>query len=174
MRERVEPARRARHAAGAASSPCARRSARRADASSRYLLAESALLAFGAAAVGIALACVGIGVLRGLGADYVPRAQEIALDGRPSGAARAALTAASALLFGLVPALHGTGGAGGRVAALARAARPRPPSRPAAAPHRSSAAQFAIATPLLIVAGLLLASLHQLGRVDLGFDTRNS
>jgi putative ABC transport system permease protein len=33
--------------------------------------------------------------------------------------------------------------------------------------------QFAIATPLLIVAGLLLTSLNQLGRVDLGFDTRN-
>jgi putative ABC transport system permease protein len=35
------------------------------------------------------------------------------------------------------------------------------------------AAQFAIATPLLIVAGLLLASLNELKRVDLGFDTRN-
>jgi putative ABC transport system permease protein len=33
--------------------------------------------------------------------------------------------------------------------------------------------QFAVATPLLIVAGLLLGSLHQLSRVDLGFDTRN-
>jgi predicted permease len=33
--------------------------------------------------------------------------------------------------------------------------------------------QFAIAAPLLVVAGLLLASLSQLGRVDLGFDTRN-
>ena len=32
-------------------------------------------------------------------------------------------------------------------------------------------AQFAIATPLLIVAGLLLASLNQLKQVDLGFDT---
>jgi putative ABC transport system permease protein len=33
--------------------------------------------------------------------------------------------------------------------------------------------QFAIATPLLVVAGLLLASLSQLARVDLGFDARN-
>ena len=32
-------------------------------------------------------------------------------------------------------------------------------------------AQFAIATPLLIVAGLLLASLNQLKQVDLGFET---
>src|SRR5262249_6934502 len=35
------------------------------------------------------------------------------------------------------------------------------------------ASQFAIATPLLIVAGLLLASLTALGRVDLGFDSSN-
>jgi putative ABC transport system permease protein len=34
-------------------------------------------------------------------------------------------------------------------------------------------AQFAIATPLLVVAGLLLTSLNQLARVDLGFDTHN-
>ena len=35
------------------------------------------------------------------------------------------------------------------------------------------ASQFAIATPLLVVAGLLLVSLNELRRVDLGFDTRN-
>ena len=35
------------------------------------------------------------------------------------------------------------------------------------------ASQFAIATPLLVVAGLLLVSLNALQRVDLGFDTRN-
>jgi putative ABC transport system permease protein len=32
---------------------------------------------------------------------------------------------------------------------------------------------LAIATPLLVVAGLLTVSLNELGRVDLGFDTRN-
>ena len=36
-----------------------------------------------------------------------------------------------------------------------------------------SASQFAIATPLLVVAGLLLVSLNELARVDLGFDTHN-
>jgi putative ABC transport system permease protein len=35
------------------------------------------------------------------------------------------------------------------------------------------AGQFAIATPLLVVAGLLLVSLNELRHVDLGFDTRN-
>src|SRR5205823_6616864 len=33
--------------------------------------------------------------------------------------------------------------------------------------------QFTVATPLLVVAGLLLASLNALGRVDLGFDPHN-
>jgi putative ABC transport system permease protein len=33
--------------------------------------------------------------------------------------------------------------------------------------------QFAIATPLLVVAGLLLVSLNELGRVNLGFNARN-
>ncbi len=33
--------------------------------------------------------------------------------------------------------------------------------------------QFAVATPLLVVAGLLLASLNELKRVDLGFDSHN-
>jgi hypothetical protein len=34
-------------------------------------------------------------------------------------------------------------------------------------------AQFAVATPLLIAGGLLLATLQQLERVELGFDARN-
>ena len=75
----------------------------------RYLLAESALLAIGAAAVGLALAWSGIGLLRELATDYVPRSQEIALDGA-TGWMLLALTLTSGLLFGLVPALHGTGG----------------------------------------------------------------
>jgi putative ABC transport system permease protein len=33
--------------------------------------------------------------------------------------------------------------------------------------------QFAIATPLLVIAGLLIGSLNELRRVDLGFDTHN-
>src|SRR2546426_6084760 len=33
--------------------------------------------------------------------------------------------------------------------------------------------QFSIATPLLVIAGLLIASLNELRRVDLGFDTHN-
>jgi predicted permease len=82
------------------------------------------------------------------------------------------LAVASALLFGLVPAVHGAGGpvdeslrSEGRSATGGRTAR--------RLRRALVAAQFAIATPLLVVAALLLASLDALGRVDLGFDGRN-
>jgi len=137
----------------------------------RYLLAESAVLALGAAVVGIAIAWAGVGLMRDFGAAYFPRSAEIAIDG-PVLWLLVSLTAASALLFGLVPAVHGTGGpveetlrASGRATTGGVGAR--------RLRRVLVAAQFAIATPLLVVAGLLLASLNELGRVDLGFDTRN-
>ncbi len=137
----------------------------------RHLLAESALLAMGAAAVGVALAWVGIGLLRNLGASYFPRTQEVTLDGSALWVL-AAVTAASGLLFGLVPAVHGSGGpvdeslrSWGRSSTGSVAVR--------RLRRLLVGSQFAIATPLLVVAGLLLASLNELGRVNLGFDTHN-
>ncbi len=137
----------------------------------RYLLAESALLAIGAAAVGFAIAWSGLGLLRELATDYVPRWQEIALDGT-TGAVLLVLTLISGVLFGLVPALHGTGGP---VDAALRAWGRSSTGTVSVRRLRRIlvGSQFAITTPLLIVAGLLLVSLHQLARVDLGFDTRN-
>src|SRR5262249_61923473 len=75
-------------------------------------------------------------------------------------------------LFGLVPAVHGTGGA---VEETLHASGRSTTSGVGARRLRRVlvAGQFAIATPLLVVAGLLLASLNELGRVDLGFDTRH-
>ena len=78
-------------------------------------------------------------------------------------------TLASGLLFGLIPALHGSGGpvdeslrAFGRSSTgSVRVRRLR---------RLLVGSQFAIATPVLVVAGLLLTSLSRLGRVDLGFD----
>lgn len=137
----------------------------------RHLLAESSLLAIGAAAVGLALAWVGMGLLRNLGAAYFPRTQEITLDG-PALWLCAGVTTVSGLLFGLVPAVHGTGGpVDESLRSLGRS------STGSVAVRRLRrllvGSQFAIATPLLVVAGLLLASLNELGRVDLGFDSHN-
>jgi predicted permease len=135
----------------------------------RYLLAESAVLATGAVALGLGVAWTGVRLLHGIGSVYFPRMQETALEA-PELWLLASLAACSALIFGLVPAMHG---AGGTVDASLRSAG-RSTASPAVWRLRRSlvAAQFAIATPLLIVAGLLLASLNELKSVDLGFDHR--
>jgi putative ABC transport system permease protein len=137
----------------------------------RHLLAESGLLALGAAALGLALAWSGIEVLRDFDAGFFPRTQEIALSGAVLGLL-AALTAASVFLFGFIPALHGSGG---RVEdSLRSSGRSSTGGTGVRRLQRALvASQFAITTPLLIIAGLLVISLNELGRVDLGFDSRN-
>ncbi len=135
----------------------------------RYLLAESVLLAVGAAAVGTSIAAIAIPVLRNAGAQYFSRTQEIAFNG-PVTWLLIAGTAVSALLFGMIPALD-SGWAPDE--ALRSSGTTHTEGTPARRVRRALvAAQFAIATPLLVIAGLLLASLVALGRVDLGFDTR--
>ena len=137
----------------------------------RYLLAESAVLAIGAAVVGVGLAWIGVSLARTAGASYIPRAHEVVLGGRTL-ALLAGVTLFSTLLFGLIPAIHGAGGPVDE--GLRTVARSSTGNRTV---RRLRAAlvgcQFAVATPLLVIAGLLLGSLTNLGRVDLGFDTRN-
>ena len=137
----------------------------------RYLLAESGLLALGAAAIGIGLTWLAIGLLRDFGAAYFPRTAEITLNG-PVLWLLAGLTAGSAILFGLVPAVHGSGGPVEE--ALRSSGRSSTGTLDVRRLRRVLVgSQFAIATPLLVVAGLLLVSLNELGRVDLGFNARN-
>ncbi len=137
----------------------------------RYLLAESAVLTTAAVALGAAVAWVGMQLLQGIGSTYFPRTQEIAWDARVWWVL-AGLAACSGLIFGLVPAMHGSGGP---VDTLLRSLGRASTANPAARRLRRAlvAAQFAIATPLLIVAALLVASLNELKSVDLGFDHRN-
>jgi predicted permease len=135
----------------------------------RYLLAESLLLATGAAVVAAGIAYGGMQLLQVYGATYFPRTGEIRFDA-PMMWLMFALAISSALLFGMVPAIHGTGGS---VDASLRSSRSSTASAGVRRLRRALVgAQFAIATPLLIVAGLLLASLDQLRQVDLGFDTQ--
>jgi putative ABC transport system permease protein len=137
----------------------------------RYLLAESALLAAGAIALGAGVASAGVQLLQDVGSTYFPRTQEMALDA-PVLWLLAALAACSGLIFGLVPAMHGTGGSVD--ASLRSFGRSSTGNVTVRRLRRALVAcQFAIATPLLIVAGLLLGSLNQLRHVDLGFDHRN-
>jgi len=137
----------------------------------RHLIAESTVLAAGAFALGAGVAWAGARLLRGIGSSYVPRSQEIGLDAT-AWLALAGLAACSASIFGLLPAAQGTGvSVAPPVLSMGRTAT----GTVAARRLRGAlvAMEFAIATPLLIVAGLLLASLNELKHVDLGFDHRH-
>lgn len=133
----------------------------------RYLLTESALLAAGAGAVAIAVAYGGMRLLQSQAATYFPRTGEIQFTAS-LGWLLFGLAASSALLFGLLPALHTTAGS---VDESLRSSRSSTAGVGVRRIRRGLvAAQFAIATPLLIVAGLLFSSLNVLKEVDLGFD----
>jgi predicted permease len=136
----------------------------------RPLFVESALLAAAAAALGVVLARVGVDVVRSVGATYLPRTHDVALDGRVL-AFLVILAAISAAIFAIVPAFQGSG------MRLDQSLRSGRSSTAGVGARRLRqglvAGQFAICTPLLIVAALLLVSLNALRQVDLGFDTRN-
>ena len=133
----------------------------------RYLLVESSLLAAGAAVVAIAVSYAGMQLLQTQGATYFPRTGEIQFNANLAWL-MFALAVSSALLFGLVPAFNITGGS---VDESLRSSRSTTASVAVRRMRRALvAAQFAIATPLLIAAGLLLASMNALKSVDLGFD----
>jgi putative ABC transport system permease protein len=136
----------------------------------RYLFAESTLLASAAVALGIGVAWAGMQLLQTQGAAYFPRTQEIRFDA-PMMWLIAALAVTSAMIFGLVPALNATGGS---VDAALRSGRTIAGGAGVRRLRRALvAAQFAIATPLLIIAALLLTSLERLRQVDVGVDAEH-
>ena len=116
----------------------------------RLFVAEGALLAIGSAVVGIAATLGGIALFRDAGAAYFPRMAEVALNG-PTLGVLAALTGASALLFGVIPAFHGA--SGGRSVAAPVGGLQRNCAR--VRDRVLVGSPVAIATPLLIAAALL-------------------
>lgn len=133
----------------------------------RHLLVESALLAAGGAGLGLALAAVAVRVLSVAGPRVLPRAAELGLGGPVLGFT-AAVTAASLVLFGLIPALRVIGA--GWEPALPAAGRTGTANRRTQRVRRLLvASQFAVAVPLLVGAGLLMASFLRLQRVSPGF-----
>lgn len=136
----------------------------------QHLLSESALLALGAAALGLVLARVAIDAVAGSGSSFVPRAAEISSSG-PVLWFTLAVTLGGGLLFGLIPSLQVTRShlekelhRGGRATGDRGTERVR---------RMLVASQFAVAVPLLIGAGLLLTSFTRLQRVDPGIDQEN-
>jgi putative ABC transport system permease protein len=132
------------------------------------LLTESMVLSLCGGAAGVLLAYWGVGLLRGILPDNVPRASGIQVDTTVLAFA-AVVTVATGLLFGLAPALfaartdlarvlkggHGGGSGGGNSRRL----------------EKLVAAQLAIGLILVNLAIVLLVSYGNLMRQDLNFTT---
>ena len=135
----------------------------------QYVYVEAGILSTAAALVGLGVAVGLLQLITFYGANYIPRIDEIRLFG-PALLWLTGLTLASAVLIGLVPALHGS-----RIRAdeALRAGGRSTTDGPASRRVRRVlvAAEFALATPLLVAAALVLLSLDRLNRVPVGLDT---
>lgn len=133
----------------------------------RELLAEALCAALPGAVLGLGVAVYGASWFRAAAAG-LPRAPEIQLDWRIV-AFTFVLTVATAILFGLFPALSATSG---QADTLAQGSRTQVGGR-----HRTLrvlvSAQIALALVLLVGAGLLIRTLERLGESPLGFHPEN-
>jgi hypothetical protein len=131
--------------------------------------AEAALLTSAAAAIGLAIAAGALELIHVYGSDYIPRIDEIRLGG-PAIAWLASLALVSAIVVGLVPAIHGARLAGRRhVSAGGRWATDSPAARHVR--RVLVGVEFAIATPLIVAAVLVLTTLERLRDVPVGVDS---
>lgn len=133
----------------------------------RQALTESLLLAFCGGFLGALLAGWGVGLLRQIAPESIPRIEEIGIDLRVLGFTFA-LAVATALVFGLAPALEAVRGEtsealkeGGRGATSGRRRR--------LILNGLVIVQFAMSLVLLIGAGLLVRSFARLTSTDPGF-----
>jgi predicted permease len=135
----------------------------------QYLAVETALLTAVSAAVGLAIAAGAIQAIGIYGADYIPRIDEIRLGG-PALMWLGLLSLASGLVIGLVPAVHGLRlGADQQLRSGGRTVTDSPAARRVR--RVLIAAEFAIATPLLVAAALVLTTLAHLRDVTIGVET---
>ncbi len=130
-------------------------------------LAESVLLAFCGAVIGLGLAWLGIYELRAIAPESLPRLDTIGID--PTVVAFAALAAlAAAAVFGLAPALRA---ARPSVAPILRAAgRNAGLSGVGLLRNIVVVAEVALSFVLLIGSGLMFRSFMELQRIDPGFN----
>jgi putative ABC transport system permease protein len=136
----------------------------------RQLLAESLVLALAGAAAGLGLAFAATAAIRGAARTGLPRAAEIAVDWRVLGFA-VLVSLATALVFGLVPALQAS--RPDVNAALVEGGRANTGGR-SRTRHALVVAEVATALVLLAGAGLLVNSFVRLLNVPPGFDPRQT
>lgn len=134
----------------------------------RAVVAESALLLLAATLVATLVATGAIKAVTVFGAGYIPRLEEVQLGGAALGWL-IGLTGLGTILVGVLPAWGGS--RIGRASGLDVAGRTMSEG-PASKRLRRVlvAAEFAVATPLVIAAGLVIASLNRLTHVDVGLD----
>lgn len=132
----------------------------------RQLLTESLVIGLLGGLVGVVLAWGGVALLRNAGPADLPRVDEIALDIRAL-AFTALLSVATAVLFGIAPALQASRA---KVSDALRAGQ-RAVGGDARRRMREMlvAVQMALAVVLLVGAGLLIRSFAAATRVDPGF-----
>jgi putative ABC transport system permease protein len=149
----------------------------------RQLLTESMLVAVLSGALGIALAYAGTGLFVALGqglarsalrrfdavGNAIPRLNEVALDVDVL-LFTSAVTIATGLLFGVIPALQ-IGGTATRTADLRGGVAARPALR--SLRRWLVVGQNALTVILLLGAGLLIKSFMNLTSTELGYDPRN-
>ena len=143
----------------------------------RQLLTESAILGVAGGLLGIAIAYGAVEVLAARAAAVLPRTDEVAVDGAVLLFALASSLLA-AVVFGALPALQGSRGAGAGGGSDAECLRSA--GRGALGTGRSGrlprwliGAEVALAVVVLVASGLMLRSLHSLYAVDPGFDPSN-
>ena len=133
----------------------------------RQLLTESVALALLGAIMGVALAVVAIRVFTHSKLATLPRIDEVTVDGRVL-AFTLAVSVASGLLFGLLPAIHS-----GRVRLTSDLTAGQRESSRGSSRRVNNAlvvAQLSLSVVLLIAAGLVLKSFQRLTQVELGFE----
>jgi putative ABC transport system permease protein len=137
----------------------------------RQLLTESVLLSLAGGAFGLLLAVWWSDLLVALGKEDIPRAVNVAIDGRVL-AFTVAVSVLTGLIFGLMPAFHSSKSQ--LVEALKEGGRGTSESA-RRNPMRSVlvVSELAIAVVLLVCAGLLIQSLWRLQNVNSGLQPQN-
>ena len=137
----------------------------------RQFLTEAVLLAVAAGGIGLVVGAAATRLLVTFGPASVPRLEETSVDLRVL-AFGLAVSALTAVIFGLVPALQLSREA--PAAALQDAARGSSGVRPQRARSILTVAEIALSVILLIGAGLLLRSVWRLQQVNPGFEAAPS
>ncbi len=136
----------------------------------RQLLTESMILAAVGGALGVLLSLFGIRALVSVFPSWFPQVEAITLNGRVL-FFTGAITLFAGLVFGLAPALQGSGG--DLKQALAEGGRGGTSSRGGRLRKALVVSEVALAMVLLVSSGLLVQSFVRMRTADLGYRTKD-